>query len=342
MAWGRLTRYCCGNTAGGCTYALADSLFTPARYRAWAGRCQGTAHEPGCGRDLMPGRPEDRRLRYVTSSVVAVAMLAGAAAALRAYVFLPPMAGIAFAADQSRIDDSAGQIVLEIRRASDLQAPAQVRIRFVDGSAKADADYQIPGPSVDFQPGQGQAKVPIPILPDTTLRKRERHFSVVLDNVAGQPRHMVVIAPRPIDATAQVQVEQMVLNASRIAADMAGYVVKAETMEHLLQELRDHKPEFQEFRRQMRDATENLVRAREAYLQAVRVLQTQPPQQVLAAIDRLQADLNERGIRQQSRVLPVLGRQYRELVQGKAADMDRWVQELGQTIERVSPASRKT
>jgi iron-sulfur cluster repair protein YtfE (RIC family) len=139
-----------------------------------------------------------------------------------------------------------------------------------------------------------------------------------------------------------VRLEQMVLGASRIGADIAGFVVKRETMDRLLPELRGHDKEFQEIRQQMRDATDNLVRAREGYLQAVHGLQSQPPQQVLSTIDRLQADLEQRNFMQQARVLPVLARQYRELVDGHSADMDRWTTELGQTIERLPDNSPRT
>ena len=342
MAWGRAPRYCCVNTADRCAHALRDSLFSQAQHDAWGGRCQGTARAPGCGQPLAYARLEDLRSRWALSGMLAASALVAAAVAARIYIFPAPLAGVAFATDRSRTDESTGQVVLEIRRARELTAAAQVRTSFVDGTAKAGVDYEIPGPTAVFQPGQDRARVLVPILPDATLRKGERYFSVVLDNVEGRPRHVAVIAPRQLDTTAQMQVEQMVLNASRLAADIAGYAVKVETMEQLLNELRESRPEFQEFRRQMRDSADNLVRAREAYLQAVHALRTQPPRDVLATIDRLATDLRNRDFKQQSRVLPVLGRQYGELVQGKAADMDRWVRELSQTIDRVAPERPRT
>lgn len=340
MAWGRRQRYCCTNVTGHCVYALNDSLFSQKQFDAWEGQCKGTNERPGCGKALKPGRPEDRRHKLIIRSMLVTLALGGGIVALRTYVFPPPLVDISFASDQSRVDDSAGHVVLEIRRISGQNSRVELRTSFVDGTAKAGVDYVIPRQVVVLQPGQTQTRISIPVLPDTTLRKTERHFSVVLDNVLGHPKHSVIIAPKSINVTAQIQIEQMVLTASRIGADIAGLVVKYETMDKLLSDLRGQQEEFREFRLQMRNAADNLVRAREAYLQAVRNLQSQPAQQVLEAIEKLYADLKQRNFIQQAQVLPVLGRHYRELIDRKSADMDRWVSELGRTIERLPSDNR--
>jgi hypothetical protein len=340
MVWGRLPRYCCTNITGRCVYSLSDALFSQKQFEAWAGLCKGSDNRPGCGKPLELGKPDDRRFRLIASGMLTALALGSGAVALRTYIFPPPLVDISFASGQSRVDDSAGHVVLEIRRISGQNSRAELMASFVDGTAKAGFDYEIPGQVVVLQPGQTEVQISIPVLPDNTLRKGERHFSVVLDNVLGQPRHSVIIAPKPKDITAQIQIEQMVLTASRIGADIAGLMVKYETMDKLLSDLQGREEEFREFRLQMRDAANNLVRAREAYLQAVRSLQTQPTQQVLDTIERLQTDLRQRNFIQQAQVLPILGRHYRELVDGKSADMDRWVIELGQTIERVPSDNR--
>lgn len=340
MAWGRRARYCCTNTSfntdGRCPYAISDALFSQAQFDAWSGRCQGSAERPGCGQALQPGKPEDRRLRWLATGAVALVAAVVAAVVLRTQVFPAPLEHIAFVNSQTRVNDSAGEVSIEIRRDADADAAVQLRASVVDGSAHAGEDFTTPGLTIAMAPGQSQAQIRIPVLPDKTFRKGERHFAIVLDNVQGQPRHTVVIEPRTGDASGRVLIEKSVLSASRIAADVAGLVVKVEAMEQLLPRLRDDAVRFDEFRSQQKAAAENLVRAREAYLESVQVLKDQPAQQVLSTIDRLAADLRQRNFRQQANVLPVLGRHYEQLLNGHAVDMDRWAHELGQTIPRTS------
>ena len=275
------------------------------------------------------------------AAALGAVVLLGGGWLLRTHVFPPALVDIAFAQDQSRIDAGAGRVIIEIRRGAMRDSTAQVQARFIDGDAKAGVDFEVPAGLVVLKPGQTEARIAVPILPDTLIGKGERHFSVELANVLGRPRHTVVIAPKPMDTTAQVQLEQMVLGASRIAADIAGLVVKKETAEQLLADFRDNETVFQESQRQMRDAADNLVRAREAYLLAMKGLQTQAPQQVLGTIGRLAPDLERRAFRQQARVLPVMGQQYQELVKGQSIDMDRWVSQLGMTIERIPGAGKR-
>ncbi len=335
MAWGRRQQYCCVNVAGQCPHALGDALFTESQFQAWGGNCAGSVDHPGCGQPLQPGLKDDRRLRWALSGIAAISLTTSATLAVQAVFFPAPISDVAFVAAQSRVEDSVGSIVVQIRRTSGQSTRSQVRASFIDGTAKAGVDYQVPAQTFVLNPGETEARIAVPLLPDTTLTRGERHFSLVLDNVLGQPRHTVVIAPKAPDTTATVQIEQLVLTASRIAADIAGFVVKQETMERLLSEFRGRDSEFLEFRQQMRDAGENLVRARESYLQAVRGLQTQPPQQVFATIERMQGELKRKEFHQQARVLPVVRDQFRELMNGKSAEMDRWVNELGKTIDRI-------
>lgn len=318
-------------------------MFTRAQFDAWGGRC-GTAdgRGKGCGLPLVPAAPQDLRLRLIVMALSATIGGVLLTIALRTYVFPAPLEDIGFSVARTYVDSSAGNIMLEIERSGDASSTVTLRAVFIDGSAKAGEDYVGSGSELLMKPGQPKVRLSIPLLPDRSFRKGERSFSVVLENVLGRPQHSVVIAPPAMNVGAQVQLDHTVLSASRIAADIAGLVVKAETMEQLLAKFRDRPVEFQEYRQQMKDTSENLVRAREAYKQAIEGLRAQPPQQVLAAIDRLTRDLKQRNFRQQAAVLPVMGRQYQELLNGETPDMDRWVQELGQTIPRVPSGGSPT
>ena len=335
MAWGRRARYCCTNVGGRCPYALGDALFDQSRFDAWQGRCKGDAARPGCGAALVPGLSEDRRARWVVGGLAASVALVVLAVLLRLFVFPPPLAHIEFAAAETKVDDTAGEAKVLLRRTQGSDSSATLQARYVDGTARAGEDYLASILSLDLAPGQAQSVIRVPVLRDASLRKGERRFVIVLDNVLGRPRHTVVIAPPAIESGPRVVLEQSVLSASRIAADIANLVVKVETMERLLPEFRNDTSRFEEIRLQHRAAADNLVRAREAYLRALQELKGQPAQQVLSTIDRLAPDLRQRNFRQQAETLPVLGKHFEELVNGRSVDMDRWVSELGRTAPRL-------
>jgi hypothetical protein len=335
MAWGRIPRYCCTNVSERCPYALDDALFSQAQFDGWGGRCTGDAGRPGCGGALHQGLAEECRPRWFAVGAAFVCGLVCVAFVLRTYVFPPPLKHIAFTSSRTTVVDTAGEAVIAVRRTDDLQAAARLQARFVDGSARSEEDYLASVSAIDLEPGQDQVLIRIPVLRDSSFRKHERHFSVVLDNVQDQPSHTVVITPSTVAPDSRVTITQSVLSASRIAADIGGLVVKVEAMEKLMSAYRNDTGHFEETRLQHRAAIDNLVRAREAYLRAVQDLRMQPAQEVLSTVDRLPADLRERGLKQQANTLPVLGRHLQELFSGKSADMDRWVTEIGATVPRV-------
>lgn len=335
MAWGIRRRYCCTNVSGRCSFALSDALFNQAQFDRWNGTCQGDTDRQGCGAALQTGRVDDRRPLWVVAGIAALGLFAGGSVLLRTFVFPPPLESIGFLLSSTTVEDTASEVVVSLRRSGGSQAPARLEARFVDGSARSGVDYLAPTSTIDFPRGQDRLEIRIPVLRDGNLRKVERHFSVVLENVLGRPSHTVVIAPPAIEPSGRVVLEQSLLSASRIAADIAGLVVKIETMERLLPELRFDNDRFEEMRHQQRIAADNLVRAREAYLRAVQELKALPPREVLTTADRLAADLRERQFKQQADTLPVLGRHLEELLKGKSPDMDRWVTELGATVPRV-------
>jgi len=335
MAFGSVPRYCCTNVAGRCPHALSDVLFSRAQFEQWQGRCGTTDTATGCGRPLAPGKPADRRVPWLLGTAIVAAVLATSAWWLRNEVFPPPIAGIDFALAQTRVSDRAQQVEVELVRNDAADPRVTVVAEVTEATAVAGTDFVAPARSIEFAPGERRKRIAIALLADKTFQRPERFLRLTLVNVKNRPSHTVVIAPDPGDPDKARQIEQMVLTASRIAADIAGFVVKREVLEGLLRDSRAAEPEFDEYRKQLRDTTDNLIRAREAYMQALRSLQTAPPQTVLTTIDRLVGELRGKDFRQQAGVLPPLGRQFRELANGKGPDMDRWVIELGASIPRV-------
>lgn len=335
MGWGRRPRYCCTNVRAGCRHALEDRLFSQAQFKQWGGVCRGNAVAAGCGNPLLPGRPEDRRLPWLAAGTGLAAALVGVSWMLRTWVFPPPLQHISFAGSRTTVVDTAGQASVALRRSDGASAAARLQARFVDGSARAGEDYLASASTIELPAGQQQVVIQIPVLRDGSFRKRERHFSVVLENVDGKPTHTVVITPPTTEPGGRVVIEQSVLSASRVAADVAALVVKVEAMERLMSAYRGDAEKFKEARMQHRSAADNLTRAREAYLRAMQDLRAQPPQEVLSMVDRLAGELRERRLKQQADVLPVVGRHLQELLGNKSPDMDRWIAEIGATVPRV-------
>ena len=335
MASTAYRRYWCANTAGGCVHALADTPFDQARCDALQGLCGGPGGTEGCGARLVEGEPLDPRPRRAVLLFASITTLAGVGWVVRTQMFPPPLQGLAFASVQTRVDDGMSTLAVEVVRAEAIDRRLELRCRSVDGSARAGQDFQPISQLLVFEPGERRKWLQIALLPDGTRQKPERHFEVMLPDVLGAPRHVVLIAPKTVDRTAQLQADQMVMMASRTAADIASLAVKRQVLDELMTSRRDNLTEFRAYKAQLAEVESNLVRAREGYGQALHDLQTHQPTLVLESMDRLGEDLARRSFTQQSRAMGVMKRQYGELLQHKSMDLDRWVQDLGKIIPKA-------
>jgi hypothetical protein len=340
-AWTQ-TRYWCANVAGRCPHALADTPFSQTQCDAWQGRCGGGGAGAGCGEPLHAGEPRDLRPRRAALGVGMLTAVSLVGWLLRTQVFPPPLERVGFALAETRTEDDRGTVSIEVVRDAALDRRVEVLCQSVDGSAKAGQDFQPVTNRLVFERGERSKAIAITLLPDRSLQKAERHFAVRLPDVLGEPRHVVVIVPKAVDRNAQLQAEQMVMMASRTAADIAGLAVKQQVLDQLMTASRDDATGFQAYKRQLSDVEGNLVRAREAYAQALRDLQTHQTTLVLATMDRLGEDLARKSFAQQSRAMAVMKQQFTELLQHRTMDLDRWVQDLGKTVPRVPDTVRGT
>lgn len=338
-AWTR-TRYWCANVSGRCAHALADTPFTQYQFGSWHGLCGGGLGGNGCGQPLIAGEALDLRSRWSAIGVAMLVVVSLIGWLLRTQVFPPPLERVAFAVAETRVDDGRGSLTIEVVRDAALDRRVEVLCQSVDGTAKAGQDFQAVTNRLVFEPGERSKAITITLLPDPISQKAERHFAVMLPNVLDEPRHVVVIAPKPVDRSAQLQAEQMVMMASRTAIDIASLAVKRQVLDELMMASRDDATGFRAYKQQLADVEGNLVRAREGYAQALRDLRTHQPTLVLSTMDRLREDLARKSFVQQSRAMGVMKQQFAELLQHDTMDLDRWVQDLGKIVPRV-PGSVK-
>ena len=326
MSWGRRRRHYCTNIANSCRHALGDIAFSS------AGNCTA------CGEVLIEGDPLDLRFKWFRDGLAVALVIVGLAWAIRSLWFPPPLDHVGFAAAETKVDDRAGKVRLEVVRQTDLDRSIEVRFAATDGTAKAGDDFDAAQGSLTFEPGQRSRVIEVSVLPDPTLEKAPRSFSVVLTNVRGNPEHSVRIVARAGSRDQLAQTEQAVLMASRIAADIAGYRVKRRVLMDLLALGKFSTAQIKEYKQQLIEAQDNLSRAREAYAESMRILSTHEPVLVMRTIDRLAVDLKKKNFAQQSKALGVLKAHFTELVNEQRMDLDRWVRELESIVPEAGDA----
>lgn len=334
-AW-RIERYYCANIAGGCRYALRDIPVSATEFRLCDGLCLGT-RDDGCRMPLVRGRPLDQRLKWFTIALCAVAAGWAATWVVRALFFPPPIQHVAFASAETQTDAEAGALQLELTRDANLTRRVSIEYVSSDGTAKAGADYETVHSHITFEPGERRKSIRITVLPDRTFQKEAREFRIVLTNVVGTPEHVIRIAPRAADRTQQMQADQAILSTSRIAADIATFMLKRRLLHDLLAARAGTPAEAKQQEQQLLEVEDNLSRAREGYSQSLRDLQTFPAPLVIRTIDRLHDDLQQRQFGQQSRALVIMKAHFAELVDKKPMDLDRWTRELETAIPHLRP-----
>jgi len=328
------TRYYCNNTTGLCKFALGDIPFSKSEFEKSAGSCRGRAAD-GCGQALISGDPQDLRPRIFAAVLATVALAACLGWLARTYVFPPPLQHVAFTGAESSVDDKVGTLELKIVRDSNLDQRIAVEIGSTDGTAKAGLDYQPVSGSITFERGERAKVIELSVLPDQTLEKGPRSFTVTLLNVQGEPHHIVRIGPRVVDRSERLQAEQMILSASRIAADIAGLMVKRRVLLQMATDRSATPAVVAEYKKQFIDMQDNLSRAREGYADAMRELQKFDTTLVLPTMDHVRDDLAKRTFGQQSRALDIMKLQFKELSSGQPMDMDRWVSELERAVPHL-------
>ena len=331
-------RYYCINDSGGCHYCINDVPFTPDQARENGGRCRG--REPaGCREFLVEGDPEDLRFLWATACLVFGLFVLGTAWVVRTWIFPPPLEHVAFDPAEVHAEDSVGLVRVTVVRSGDLNSRIQVRYASEDGSAKADEDYESVQNTVIFEPGENRKAIPVRLLPDPTLRKEPRYFTLTLLNVEQLPRGTVYIEPRRSDQTAEKLAEQAIKLASATALDVADNMIKLDQVSNILAHPTLLTPVLTRKYQEQRDSIQgNLTRSRESYLQQLGNLQGFRAPLVMHALDEVHAFLASSGHDQQAQAVERIRSHFAQFQQTHNVDMDRWAQDLKGIIPRAHPS----
>lgn len=183
--------------------------------------------------------------------------------------------------------DAAVLLPVAVKREAGLDQRIVIQFQSTDGTAKAGEDYESVKGALIFEPGESSKTVSVTILPDLRQSKGERHFSLVLDNVVGSPKHVVFIQERQVDRSVELQASQMVRAASVVAKDIADHVVRVRVITNLMSTDRRDGATFHQYQKAQEVAQGNLNRARESYAQFFRDMQAMQPRAVLQAMDKV-------------------------------------------------------
>lgn len=327
------TTYGCDNP--GCRHALDDRVFSAAEFQQFGGVCR-TPDGLGCGQVLRIGETVNRLPRWIWRGALASSVTLASALALQRLFFPAPLQHIQFALAQSEVVDDAGAVDIEIVRSDDAEAAIAIDYLTIDGSARAGEDYVARRGRLVFAAGERSQRLSIEVLRDGTHQKPHRSFSVALSNVLGNPSHRVQVTARPV-TTSEVQfMESSVLALSRVAKEIGDNVVRQGVLDQLLADSQNNPGEFTAYRRSLATVNGDLSRARERYVQDLRNLKAYQPAAVLDAMDRVTADLQQKGFAQQAQAAAITKRQFKEFLDQDKTDMDRWAQELSSVVPRTA------
>lgn len=340
MAILRHARYWCINRRH-CALARASRIFTAREFARHDGRCN--VHNGGCGAPLQRGEDYDLRAP-VLGSVLLAALLGGLGAAaaplLLDWYRPPPLANIRFALPETTVSGTESVLDIELRRDASITEATDVPFETRAASAQEGIDYAPAHGVLRFAAGERRQRLSIMLLPDTSHQKGARHFTLVLPKVRGQPTHRIAIVPPPVTALDASAAEALALSASRIAKDIADLRVKQQVADELMAASRDDSGSYEVYRKRLATTSSDLSRARERYLHDLEQLRRLKAAAALDAVDTIAARLDEQGYDQQAKAVRILKRHLVELMDGRAPDMDRWVEELRLTIPRVTAPVR--
>jgi len=338
----RRARYWCINRRH-CALARADRIFTAQEFVHHKGCCSGRIG--GCGAPLQQGEDQDLRA-YVLGTSLLAALLGGLGVALapqlRDWYQPPPLANIRFAVAETTASGAEHTLEIEVRRDASIAESVDVPFETRAASAQEGVDYEPARGVLRFPAGERRQRVSVTLLADSSHQKAARHFTLVLPRVRDQPTHRIAIVPPQTTALDATAAESLALSASRVAKDIADLRMKQQVADELMSASRDDNGAYAVYRKRLATTSSDLSRARERYLEDLEQLGRLKSRAALDAIDAIAARLDGQGYDQQAKAVRVLKGHLLELIDGRAPDMDRWVEELLRTIPRVTAPGRDT
>ncbi|WP_313913328.1 Calx-beta domain-containing protein [Tahibacter sp.] len=252
----------------------------------------------------------------------------------------PAPATIRFVLPETTTSGTEALLDIELRRDAYIDEAIDVPFETRDASAQEGVDYAAARGFLHFAAGERTQRVSVTLLPDPSHQKGPRHFTLVLPQAKGTPTHRIAIVPPQVSASDAIAAEALALSASRIAKDIADLRLKLQVVEELMTASRDDDGAYAAYRRRLATTSGDLSRARERYLHEMEQLRRLKSGAILDAVDAVAARLDGQGYAQQSKAVRVMKRHLLELMDGRAPEMDRWVEELMRTIPRVESSAR--
>lgn len=339
----RHRRFYCTNVIG-CQYAAHDHVYDYVAFEMGNGLCIGLKHD-GCSRPLKEGEPHDQRPFWVALTVVLLVLFASGIAAVKRFVFPELIHDVAFVAPETRLDSSAVDTLIHVRlkRITVANEPVTIKYRAEPLTAVAGQDYEASDGSVTIYPSNQEAEITLMVHSDPANTKPDRSFVMVLTNVEGQPRHYVTLTERKVDQVEEQRISVVVRSTSRLAKDVADRVVQRKVFSELLAKSRNDPNTFAVAQTKLQQAQDDLSRAREQYVEALRSLQTFQPRLVIDVMTAVSTDLEKAGFHQQAQATDVMKGQFQEFVKDGRPYLDKWSEELSQVVPAVpkdGPAKR--
>lgn len=321
-------RYCCVNVRG-CEHARSDRLYSPEQ--APDGLCvgdPGPEGTPGCGQRLRVARETDPKL-YWAKGVAIVCVVAGGAATMWWSHQPEQLAHIRFASTNSRVVLPTSSIPIPVVRGAAVARRQEVRVEVVADPADSPVALEPAPGSLIFEAGETSKPLVLKFLPGGgATHGRRTQLTVRLTNVHGVPEHRVTIEPPESERNLHTQASQMVRSASVVAMDIAELMAKLALAEATLLEGGGDVQVRQRVQRSQSVLQGNLRRAREAYAQFIRDLDTLPADATTQALADTQERLHRDAFVQQAQLIGVMKTHLQSFQEHRTMNLDRWSDEL--------------
>lgn len=317
-----LKGYVCTNFEDGCDQATGHiPVYQSGSAELRCSQCQSTLQ-----------LSTKRKFNFLGSSIfVACLSLLGAIGWFVKPMIIPEsIEGVSFAETVTRVEESMGIVEVEVLLKAPLSKKLVVDYNLLEGTAKAGADFNANGGQVTFLPGQTSSKISVAIVPDRSQLEINESFELVLSNIEGNPKHIVIIVEEGVNKDLLEKSDVIVADLSRLAADIANDYATIKMLEAYLKNSLDSDPRLTN---RYEQAKVNILNARERYLLQFHDLSDLDPAVVKASIENRLAVIDRDGAKLQYKATVIMRGQLFEYFDTRIPVADTWIRELGDLVE---------
>ncbi|MCG9771292.1 hypothetical protein L1D59_22085 [Pseudoalteromonas piscicida] len=308
-------QYYCSNIEH-CSNARAHKLFT----KSYANKC-GV-----CAQPLLFAR---WHFSFVTSFSW-VLCLSTLAALSYPYFFPKEYENITFSGVKTEVQESSAVVEVTLHRTANIDLVQQIELITEDGTAKAAEDYRALDIALQFQPGEVQKSINIPIIPDSDVYENNEMFYIKLKNVKGQPSHIVMIVEAGVNKDLVEKSSLLVSNLSALAADLSNDLKQLEILGNYLSTKENPKANLV---KNYRDTQDNIQRAREKYIVLFNEALDLDPNVLRNALDAHLEALKKQQFHTQYEATTVMKAQLLDYLSSRVSNSPKWLEELGEVVK---------